>query len=82
MSEKRQIPRWQLGKEGSMKLEGYSWEGNCRIEDMNLSQEYNGIIIALGSFQLFYPREAAFNVLKVLKKHLAPDGKGKLLYCS
>lgn len=45
------------------------------IENMSLPQKYDGIIIPLGSFQLFYPREIAFKVLQVFKNHLKPNGK-------
>jgi len=45
------------------------------IEDMNLYQKYDGIIIPLGSFQLFYPRKVAYKVLEVFKQHLKPNGK-------
>jgi len=45
------------------------------IEDIFLPEKYDGIIIPLGSLQLFYPREVAFNVLQIFKNHLKPNGK-------
>ena len=45
------------------------------IETMSLPDKYNVILIPLGSFQLFYPRELAFQVLQNLKKHLQIGGK-------
>lgn len=47
----------------------------AKIEDINFYHEYDGIIVPLGSFQLFYPRETAFNVLKKFKQALKPNGK-------
>lgn len=46
-----------------------------KIEDINFYHEYDGIIVPLGSFQLFYPRETAFNILKKFKQALKPNGK-------
>lgn len=45
------------------------------IETMSLRDKYNVILIPLGSFQLLYPRESGFRVLKNLQKHLHVDGK-------
>ncbi len=45
------------------------------IETMSLPNQYNIILIALGSFQLLYPRSSAFNALQNFKKHLLPKGK-------
>lgn len=45
------------------------------IENMQLSNQYDGIIIPLGSFQLLCPRLLAFQALVVFKKHLKPGGK-------
>ncbi len=45
------------------------------IASMNLPHSYQSILIPLGSFQLLYPRETAFNVLQNFKKHLRPNGK-------
>lgn len=45
------------------------------VENMQLTQKYDGIIIPLGSFQLFYPRTVAFTVLENIKQHLKPAGK-------
>lgn len=45
------------------------------IETMSLSDKYNVILIPLGSFQLFYPRELAFQVLQNLKNHLQVGDK-------
>lgn len=46
-----------------------------KIEDINFNDEYDGVIVPLGSFQLFYPREIAFTVLKKFKQALKPNGK-------
>ena len=45
------------------------------IENLSLPYKYDGIIIPLGSFQLFYPRTIAFKVLEVFHQHLKPKGK-------
>lgn len=45
------------------------------VGTMKLSDQYDGIIIPLGSFQLFYPRESAFHALEVIKAHLKTNGK-------
>ena len=45
------------------------------IENIKLSDQYDGIIIPLGSFQLLYPRLLAFQALRIFKKHLKPGGK-------
>lgn len=45
------------------------------IEIMELPQKYDGIIIPLGSFQLFYPRSTAFQALENFRNHLKPGGK-------
>lgn len=45
------------------------------IEHINFNHEYDGIIVPLGSFQLFNPRETAFSVLKKFKNALKPNGK-------
>lgn len=46
-----------------------------KVEDSSFENKYDGIIVPLGSFQLFYPRETAFTVLKKLNKALKPNGK-------
>ena len=51
---------------------------NLYLEDMlsfTPTQAYQGVIIPLGSFQLLYPRENAFNALKKFNEWLNPDGK-------
>jgi SAM-dependent methyltransferase len=45
------------------------------VEEMKLPQKYDGIIIPLGSFQLFYPRSAALHALERLRDHLNPGGR-------
>lgn len=45
------------------------------IETMTLPDQYHLMLIPLGSFQLLYPRSAAFNALQNLKKHLHVGGK-------
>jgi SAM-dependent methyltransferase len=45
------------------------------IEAINFNNEYDGIIIPFGSFQLFYPRGKAFSMLKKFKRALKPNGK-------
>jgi len=45
------------------------------IEDAHFNQDYDGIIVPLGSFQLVYSRESAFTVLKKFKQALKPGGK-------
>lgn len=45
------------------------------IATMHLPNKYHCMLIPLGSFQLFYPRSVAFNVLQNLKNHLHPSGK-------
>lgn len=45
------------------------------VEKMELQQQYQGIIIPFGSFQLFYPRNKAYQALEIFKKHLLPGGK-------
>ena len=45
------------------------------VAKMKLSQKYDGIVIPLGSFQLFHPRASAFNALEIFKNHLKPNGK-------
>ncbi len=45
------------------------------IETMALSHQYDGIIIPLGSFQLFYPRSTAFQALENFRNHLKSGGK-------
>lgn len=46
-----------------------------RLEDVSLNQQYHGIIIPLGSFQLFYPRNHAHQALTIFKQLLSPQGK-------
>lgn len=46
-----------------------------KIEEINFTHKYDGIIVPLGSFQLFYPRETAFIVLQKFKHALKPGGK-------
>lgn len=48
---------------------------DTNLETMDLEGLYDGIIIPLGSFQLLYPRAAAFKVLDRFKKHLRPKGR-------
>lgn len=45
------------------------------VAAMKLPQQYDGIIIPVGSFQLFYPRNIAFQALEVFKAHLKTNGK-------
>ncbi len=45
------------------------------IETMQLPHKYDYMLIPLGSFQLLYPRSAAFNTLQNLRKHLRVRGK-------
>src|SRR3989338_2099362 len=45
------------------------------IENFPLDNHYEGIIIPLGSFQLIYPREKAYQALEKFKCLLAPGGK-------
>jgi SAM-dependent methyltransferase len=45
------------------------------LEDIALKQQYHGIIIPFGSFQLFYPRKKAYNALDIFKQLLLPNGK-------
>lgn len=45
-----------------------------RIEKIDLPHTYDAIIIAIGSFQLLYPREKALEVLVKMKKVLSPGG--------
>lgn len=45
------------------------------LEDISLEQQYHGIIIPLGSFQLFYPRKKAYKALETFKQLLLPNGK-------
>lgn len=47
----------------------------CSFENFVSDQQYQGIIIPLGSFQLFYPRINAYKVLERFKSLLAPGGK-------
>jgi SAM-dependent methyltransferase len=46
-----------------------------KIEDIILQNQYDGIIIPFGSFQLFYPRTLAFQMLEKFKTFLKPNGK-------
>jgi 2-polyprenyl-3-methyl-5-hydroxy-6-metoxy-1,4-benzoquinol methylase len=46
-----------------------------KIEDIALPHQYDGIIIPFGSFQLFYPRMLAFQMLEKFKSFLKPNGK-------
>lgn len=45
------------------------------FEDFKDDKKYNGIIIPLGSFQLFYPRSKAYEALEKINKLLMPEGK-------
>lgn len=45
------------------------------IENMQVSNQYDDIIIPFGSFQLLHPRGLAFQVLEIFKKHLKPGGR-------
>ncbi|MCW5584473.1 MAG: class I SAM-dependent methyltransferase, partial [Gammaproteobacteria bacterium] len=45
------------------------------VDNMSLSQKYDGIVIPFGSFQLFYPRSNAYHALEIFKEHLKPKGK-------
>lgn len=45
------------------------------IEKIDLPQQYDAIIIAIGSFQLLHPREIALNVIIKMKKFLTPAGQ-------
>jgi len=45
------------------------------IETMTLPNQYQTILIPLGSFQLLYPRSVAFDALQNFKKHLQLGGK-------
>lgn len=45
------------------------------LESLSLSNFYDAIIIAIGSFQLIHPRDKALLVLSKLKEHLKPQGK-------
>ena len=45
------------------------------IEDAVLTDLYDGVIIPLGSFQLFYPRQIALKMLGKIKTWLKPSGK-------
>ena len=45
------------------------------IETMQLPDKYHLMLIPLGSFQLLYPRSAAFNTLRNFRKHLHVGGK-------
>lgn len=46
-----------------------------KIEQITLPNKYDGIIIPFGSFQLFYPRRLAFQILEKFKTFLKPNGK-------
>jgi len=46
-----------------------------KIEEIILPNQYDGIIIPFGSFQLFYPRTLAFQMLEKFKTFLKPNGK-------
>ncbi len=46
-----------------------------KIETASFPHQYNGIIIPFGSFQLFYPRQLAFQMLEKFKTYLKPNGK-------
>ena len=46
-----------------------------KVEDAFLTDLYGGVIIPLGSFQLFYPREVAFQILDKIRTCLKPNGK-------
>lgn len=45
------------------------------IETMQLPNKYHFMLIPFGSFQLLYPRSAAFNTLQNFRKHLHVGGK-------
>lgn len=45
------------------------------IENFKSTNQYDGIIIPFGSFQLFYPREKAFQMLEKFREFLKPNGK-------
>jgi SAM-dependent methyltransferase len=45
------------------------------IETMDLPCRYNVILIPLGSFQLLYPRSAAYQALSNFNRHLLEGGK-------
>lgn len=45
------------------------------FEDFKDDGKYDGIIIPLGSFQLFYPRSKAYEALEKMNKLLVPEGK-------
>ena len=45
------------------------------INDFLPNKQYQGIIIPLGSFQLLYPREKAYESLAEFNRWLAPGGK-------
>lgn len=62
-------------KERAAKLGITSILFETSIETMTLPHQYNLIFIPLGSFQLLYPRQMAFNTLQNFKKHLVPGGK-------
>lgn len=46
-----------------------------KMESIALSHRYDGILIPFGSFQLFYPRLIAFQMLEKFKTYLKPNGK-------
>jgi SAM-dependent methyltransferase len=62
-------------KERALKAGVYPILFEEALETMSLSDQYNIILIPLGSFQLIYPRASAFSVLQNFKKHLLPGGK-------
>ncbi len=45
------------------------------LEDAQLNRQYDTVIIAIGSFQLFYPRAQAFTALEALKRLIKPNGR-------
>ena len=56
-----------------LNLEPLLYQGD--VEDYPLNQQYHGIIIPLGSFQLFYPRQKAYQALEKFKQFLVSGGK-------
>ncbi|KTD04004.1 methyltransferase, ubiE/COQ5 family [Legionella geestiana] len=45
------------------------------LEDFSNNTKFNGIVIPLGSYQLFYPREHAYKALQIFHNLLFPGGK-------
>lgn len=80
MQERRKLPRWQISRQGTIKLEGAVSEATCQVKDINFKgmQIILNIKLALDSyvrFHLAFSKECSLDVEAWVAWHKQIEGR-------